>query len=451
MKSVPSGAQLADADLAELDRTHLIHPFSALRDIEETDIPIFVEGSGVHLTTHRGEIYLDAISGLYNVAIGYGRSELARAAAEQMEKLPYASLFFELGNEPAARLAARLATIAPSGVNRFFFTLGGSDAVDTAVKLIRHRTSLQGRPEKTHIIGRREGYHGMTFGAVSATGGTAYRSGVGPLLPGFSHISQPSPDDADAAEELEAEIRARGAESVAAFIAEPISLPAGAVIPHRDYWPRVREICSKHDVLLVADEVITGFGRTGAMFALEHWGVVPDVMIMSKGITSGYAPLGAVGVTGAFYAALRASDEPLLHGFTTSGHPVACAVALRNIDVIEEERLVERAAVTGAYMLRNLQTLAGRQPGIRGVRGLGLLAAIDLESADGEAVAIGRRVADALRADRVLVRYYGSTIVVAPSLSITHDEVDDLCSRLENAVKTVVRANHVAEVVGRRA
>jgi adenosylmethionine-8-amino-7-oxononanoate aminotransferase len=426
-------------DVAALDRTHLIHPFSTLRAVETAEIPIFVEGSGVHLTSHQGDVYLDAISGLYNVAIGYGRTELAQAAATQMETLAYASLFFELGNEPAARLAARLATIAPEGMDRFFFTLGGSDAVDTAVKFIRHRNALLGHHEKTHIIARRDGYHGMTFAAVSATGGQAYRKEVGPLLPGFTHISQPTAADADAAEELEEEILARGAERVAAFIAEPISLPGGAVIPHRDYWPRVREICTKHHVLLVADEVITGFGRTGAMFGLEHWDITPDMMIMSKGITSGYAPLGAVGVANTFYRDLRDSEEPLLHGFTTSGHPVSCAVALRNIDIIEEENLVEQSATTGAYMLRELAALAERQPAIRAVRGLGLLAAFDVQLADdhGDDAALGRHLAETLRDDHVLVRYYGATIVLAPSLSIRREEVDELCARILSAVNAL--------------
>jgi adenosylmethionine-8-amino-7-oxononanoate aminotransferase len=425
-------------DLAELDRAHVIHPFSTLSAVEVGEIPIFVEGSGVHLTSHQGEVYLDAISGLYNVAVGYGRRELAQAAATQMEKLAYASLFFELGNEPAARLAARLATIAPNGMERFFFTLGGSDAVDTAVKLIRHRNSLLGRREKTHIVARHNGYHGMTFAAVSATGGQAYRKEVGPLLPGFSHIAQATATDANAAEELEEEILAKGPEAVAAFIAEPISLPGGAVIPHPDYWPRVREICTKYDVLLVADEVITGFGRTGAMFGLEHWDVTPDLMIMSKGITSGYAPLGAVGVADTFYRDLRDSEEPLLHGFTTSGHPVSCAVALRNIDIIEEENLVEQSATTGAHMLRELQALAEREPAIRGVRGLGLLAAFDLQTEDqGDQATLGREVAETLRNHHVLVRYYGATIVLAPCLSIKREEVDELCARIRSAVNTV--------------
>jgi adenosylmethionine-8-amino-7-oxononanoate aminotransferase len=427
--------------LSELDRRHLIHPFSTLRDLDAADVPIFTEGSGVHLTSHRGDVYLDAISGLYNVAIGYGRSELAQAAARQMEKLAYASLFFELGNEPAAQLAARLAAITPQGIERFFFTLGGSDAVDTAVKLIRHRNSLQRKPEKDHIIARRDGYHGMTFGAVSATGGTAYRRAVGPLLPGFSHVAQPTADDLDGADELEEAILARGAERVAAFIAEPISLPGGTVIPHHDYWPRIREICSKYDVLLVADEVITGFGRTGAMFGLDHWRVVPDLMIMSKGITSGYAPLGAVGVADNFYSGLRDSDEPLMHGFTTSGHPVSCAVALCNIDIIVHEELVRQAAVNGAYLLRKLEALAADEPSMRKVRGLGLLAAFDVlqVSEEAEDFAVGRRIAEILRDDHMLVRYYGNTIVVAPSLCITRPEIDDLCARIAAAVERVAQ------------
>jgi adenosylmethionine-8-amino-7-oxononanoate aminotransferase len=227
-----------------------------------------------------------------------------------------------------------LAEITPGGLERFFFTVGGSDAVDTAIKLVRHANILAGKPEKMTVIARRDGYHGMTMGGTTATGIAVFRTSIGPLLPGVVHVGQPGRwGDGATAADLEQRILELGPENVAAFIGEPVSLPPGLAIPPDDYWPGIREVCTRYEVRVIADEVINGFGRTGRMFACDHWGLEPDLMTMSKGITSGYVPLGAVGLREELYQTLLGSTGILPHGFTAGGHPVACAVALANIEL----------------------------------------------------------------------------------------------------------------------
>ena len=276
-----------------------------------------------------------------------------------------------------ALLAEKLAAITPGRIDRFVFTVGGSDANETALKVARLYQARRGYPEKVVVLAREQSYHGMSMGGTSLTGSASYWDGIGPLLPGIEHLPQPDPADPDAAAAVAAAIERIGPERVGAFIAEPISNPAGVNVPHPSYWPAVREICDRHGILLIADEVITGFGRTGRMFACEHWGLEPDIIAISKGLTSGYQPLGAAGFTSEIIEAVGDQTEPFLHGFTAGGHPAACAVALANIEIIEDEELVANAERVGGLLRERLQALSAELGRRRGP-GLGLLCAIDL-------------------------------------------------------------------------
>lgn len=427
----------------EADVAHVFHPMSVLASVSEEQVLIFEHAQGLRVTDISGTEYLDSRAGMANVNIGYGREELAEVAAESMRRLSYAKLFYGQGSPSAARLAAKLREITPTGIERLFFTVGGSDANDSVIKMVRYFNASQGRPEKVKIIGRKHSYHGMTLGALSLTGGPEYWKDFGPLVPGIVHIEQPEATDKNAAQVLEEAILREGPETVAAFVAEPISVPARYVMPPPGYWAAVRAICTKYDVLLVSDEVITGFGRTGTMFAADHWNIQPDVIVMSKGLTSGYLPLGAVGVSEALYDGIAARAGMFMHGFTGGGHPVACDVALRNIEIIEDESLVENAAKIGGYLREQLEDLAARHSYFGEVRGIGMLQAIDVNcdppvpaySESEEQVAAS--ILAAFRKERLLGRVYGQTIGFCPSLCATSSDIDEIVSRVERAVSSV--------------
>jgi adenosylmethionine-8-amino-7-oxononanoate aminotransferase len=328
----------------------------------------------------------------------------------------------------------KLAEITPPGLEWFFFTTGGSDATDSVIKFARYYNTLRDKPEKMHIIGRIDSFHGSTVAATSMTGDESNWSKFGPRLPGFSHIAQPGGDVGP--ESLEEEILRVGPDKVAMFIAEPISTPPRVNIPSDDYWPAMREICTKYDVLMSFDEVVTGFGRTGTMFAAERWRIAPDLMQMSKGITSGYFPLGAVGLTEEIADVLAVGGE-LSHGFTTGGHPVGCAVALENIRIMEDEDLVARGAAAGARLRSILEDRFIGRGLFSSVRGLGSLSVIDFDPQ--VPTDVSDRLAGALDDQRLLVRSYGNgrTIGFAPSLAITDGEVDQAIARFGHAVSEV--------------
>jgi adenosylmethionine-8-amino-7-oxononanoate aminotransferase len=260
-----------------------------------------------------------------------------------------------------------------------------------------------------------------------------YHRDFGPLVPGVVHIGQPDPGDPNAADELERAIVEARPDSVAAFIAEPISLPSRVTIPSDDYWPAVRDICSRYDVLMISDEVITGFGRTGRMFAVEHWDVEPDLLVMSKGLSSGYVPIGAVGLSERVYETISSPEQPLLHGFTAGGHPVSCAVATANIELMQREDVVARGAEAGAYLAEQLEALVARQPRCTGVRALGMLAGLDL-APEGEPAQAGTRVREGLLERGVLLRQYTDTLVMGPPLVATREDIDEIVARIEDAV-----------------
>lgn len=375
-------------DLAASDRRHQIH--SLHHPVDTQDAVLCVSGKGIRVRDAEGREYIDGLSGLWNVNVGHGRAELAEAAAEQMKTLAYFSGYAGSATVPSILLADRLVELAPD-MAAVFFCSGGAEANESAFKTARYYWRVRGRTGKIKIISRIHGYHGVTLQTMSATGIAGYWKMFEPRVPGFVHIdtcypyrwqaTQPgeTPGQA-AARALEEAILREGPETVAAFIGEPIHGAGGIIYPTDDYWPRIREICTRYNVLLITDEIITGFGRTGRWFALEHWKVRPDILSFAKGVTSGYLPLGGIIVSHDIHEALD-SVEPAnrwMHGYTNSGHPACCAVAQRNIEILEQEKLVENAAKMGDILLHTLQEALGNHPNTGEIRGgKGLLAAVE--------------------------------------------------------------------------
>ncbi len=443
--------------LYELDQTHWLHPQGDL-GAAPGSLPhlLFASGRGATLTDVEGRTYIDGLASLWNVNVGHGRQELAQAAAEQMGRLAFSSAYGAFGHQPGVELAARLAELAPGDLDTTFFASGGAEANDTAYKLARLYWHLRGEPARINIVSRIRDYHGLTWGATSATGLAVFRKDFGPLAPGFLHGPspdpyrfQPDPGGRTAgevyAQALEAVILEAGPETVAAVVAEPVQGAGGVIIPPGDYFPAVRAICDRHGILLIADEVITGFGRTGRWFGMEHWNVQPDLLIFAKGVTSGYLPLSGVMLTARVVEVLRSFQGPLPHGFTYSGHPTACAVALANLDIIEREHLVERAATLGPVLGSRLAELR-RHSIVGDTRNLGLIAAIELvQDRDSKALhepvlGVGGRVMRAALAEGLIVRALGGDIVaLAPPLVITEDEIDRAVEILGRAVERVGR------------
>ncbi|MCA9101178.1 MAG: aspartate aminotransferase family protein [Planctomycetales bacterium] len=375
------------------DQAHLVHSLHQ-KGWQDT-AHCWVRGEGALLYDDDGKEYLDALAGLWNVIAGHGQQAIAQAAYDQMCVLPYATSYAGSTNLPAIELGEKLAAMTYRSINRFFFTSGGGESNEAAFKTARFYWKRHGKPDKYKIVGRVHGYHGTTLAAMAATGMPHYWPMFGPLPDGFLHIPSPypyryepsqPPADGDtrtagqmAADELEAAILREGADTVAAFIGEPVQAAGGVIVPPDDYWPRIREICDRHDVLLIADEVVTGFGRTGYPFALMAYDVEPDMISFAKGITSGYFPLGGVGLSDAIVAEIDAASGPetWMHAYTYSGHPTGCAVALANLDLLESEGLYQRAIELGEQLRGGLAPLASH-PHVGDVRGRGLMAAVEL-------------------------------------------------------------------------
>jgi putrescine---pyruvate transaminase len=393
-------------DYLQLDLDHLLHPLH--HPSAHQQAKIWVEGHGASITDSDGGTYIDGLSGLWCVNVGHGRAELADAARQQMATLAYCSSYVGSSNVPAIALAERLSALLYPSINTFYFTSGGAEASESSFKTARFYWKARGRPDKIKVISRMKGYHGTTLAAMSATGLPAYWPMFEPRVPHFLQIESPYPyrfvsDDpaaspgVAAANLLEQAILREGPDTVAAFIAEPVQGAGGVIVPQDDYFARVRAICDAYDVLLIADEVITGFGRTGRWFGLEHYGIEPDIVQFAKGITSGYIPLGGIGVSDTIHQAIDSVPpaQRWMHAYTYSGHPTSCAVALANIDILEREGLVERAATLGRRLLDGLRTLAPL-PDVGDVRGLGMMAAVELVPARGQRrPARGRRDAQA--------------------------------------------------------
>jgi putrescine aminotransferase len=427
--------QLTRADLA-----HLIHPQYNVQD--HSDPVIFLKGKGALLTDVRGKQYIDGLACLWNVAVGHGRRELAEVAARQMREMAFSNAYTGYSNVPSIELAERLCSLAYPSMRAVFYANSGSEAIDGVLKVARFYWNLQGRPEKIKIIVRREAYHGGTFGATAATGMPSFHKGFGPLAEGFVRVGtcycyrcewgRDYPGcDLECAAAVEEAIEREGPDTVAAVLAEPVHGAGGIIPPVPEYWPRLRQICDRHNVLLIADEVITGFGRTGHWFALEHWGVQPDMMAVAKAITSAYIPLAAFIVSERIHEAIVSAptDVRFMHGYTNAGHPTACAVALRNLRIIEEEGLVERAAAVGKRLLEGLGALR-ELPWVGNVRGLGLMGAVEVVEDKASrrpfepSFSMGAKVVRQARERGLITRAKGDSVLLAPPLVVTPKQVD---------------------------
>ena len=427
-----------------LSSEHHLAPFSDYKQLKEVGPRIITRSSGVYLWDSEGHKILDGMSGLWCVAIGYGREELADAAAKQMRELPYYNLFFMTAHPPVLELAKVISEIAPEGMNHVFFTGSGSEGNDTMLRMVRHYWAIKGQPNKKTIISRVNGYHGSTVAGASL-GGMTYMHEQGDLpIPGIVHIPQPywfgeggdmSPDEFGiwAAEQLEKKILELGVDNVGAFIAEPIQGAGGVIVPPESYWPKIKEILDKYDILFVADEVICGFGRTGEWFGSDFYGLKPDMMTIAKGLTSGYIPMGGLIVRDEVVAVLNEGGD-FNHGFTYSGHPVAAAVALENIRILREERIVERVkAETAPYLQKRLRELSDH-PLVGEVRGVGLLGAIELvKDKATRARYTGKGAGMICRTfcfdNGLIMRAVGDTMIIAPPLVISFAEIDELIEK----------------------
>ncbi|MDQ7801450.1 MAG: aspartate aminotransferase family protein [Armatimonadota bacterium] len=434
-------------EVVALDREHLIHPQHFTAD--HTDPLVFVEGRGAVLRDADGREFLDGLACLWNVNVGHGRAELAEAAAEQMRQLAYATAYVGFTNPPAARLARRLVQLSYPNMSAVYFTTSGAESNESAFKIARYFWRRQGKPGKVKIISRVHAYHGVTLAALSATGIPAFQRMFTPLVPEFVHVppSYPYRQTEDPVEALERAILREGPDTVAAFIAEPVIGSGGLIPPAPDYFPRVREVCDRYDVLLIADEIITGFGRTGKWFALDHWGVRPDLVAFAKGVTSAYLPLGGVLVSRQIHDAIldAPAAERFMHAATYSAHPTCCAVALRNLDILEREGLVERAARMGERLLAGLQTLRDL-PVVGDVRGLGLMCGVELvedRTTKAPALGLGARVLAEAKKRGLVTRIrvgqagehpIGDTVLLAPPLVVTEEQVDRIVAILRDSI-----------------
>ena len=447
-------------NLKELQDSALEHLWVYLREpsdmAEKGEPTVYVSGKGVRVTDANGNTSIDAMSGLWLKNVGYGRTEIADAAYEQMLKLTYMPM--GTTTEPTIRLAEKVAQITPGDLSRSFFTSGGSESIETAIKLARAYFKRVGEPGRIKFISRKDSYHGATAGAMALGGNHLYpRADYEPLMPGTFHVPQPNfyrceynsqtPEECGErnVKAIEDTIKFQGPETVAAVFAEPVSSPMGAVVPPDNYWPMLREVCDKYGVLLIADEVITGFGRTGKMFACEHWGVTPDMMTVAKGITSGYIPMGGTitrkAIADAFVGNQRVSFR---HVITFGGHPVAAAAALRNIQIMEDEDLVGNSARMGAYLLDGLKELQEKHQMIGDMRGLGLMCGMELvkdretkETYPAEAE-LGSRLTAGFQANGLHLR--GSdNMNVAPPLCVTSSEIDEIVTIMDRVFTEVGR------------
>ncbi|HZO77373.1 MAG TPA: aspartate aminotransferase family protein [Solirubrobacteraceae bacterium] len=439
MSMVPTHAELAAWDL-----DHMIHPWS----FPGSSLMI-VRGQGSSYWDAEGREYLDALGGIQLCEIGHGRRELGEVAAAQIGELEYSPLFWNFGNEPSARLARRLVDLAPAGIDHVFFTNGGSESCESAIKMARLYHYLRGEADRTMILSLGHSYHGMTYGALAATGLEGVKNGFGELPGGFFHLTTPYPyrDELFGGEdpfefcvsELERTISQLGPGRIAAFIGEPVLTVGGVIVPPREYWEAVTEICHRHGILVISDEVVTAFGRLGSWFASPSWGIEPDLITTAKGLTSGYLPLGAVLASHEVGGTIKDAETGFMHGYTYCGHPVACEVAMRNLDIIEREDLASNATTVGARLLSSLQGLL-ELPVVGDVRGAGLLASVELvaDKTTKQPIEVRRQeIADRVRDEQgVIVRSIYQNVIIAPCLILTVDEADRIAQALHAVLQT---------------
>lgn len=438
-----------------LSNDHHLAPFSDFKQLKVKGPRIITKAHGVYLWDSEGNKILDGMAGLWCVAIGYGRDELADAAAKQMKELPYYNLFFQTAHPPVLELAKVISDIAPAGMNHVFFTGSGSEGNDTMLRMVRHYWAVKGQPNKKTIISRKNGYHGSTVAGASL-GGMTYMHEQGDLpIPGITHIAQPywygeggdmSPEEFGvwAANQLEEKILELGVDKVGAFIAEPIQGAGGVIVPPETYWPRIKEILAKYDILFVADEVICGFGRTGEWFGSDFYDLKPHMMTIAKGLTSGYIPMGGLIVHDDVVAVLNEGGD-FNHGFTYSGHPVAAAVALENIRILRDEKIVNRVHdETAPYLQKRLRELADH-PLVGEVRGVGMLGAIELVQDKAtrkryEGRGVGMICRTFCFENGLIMRAVGDTMIISPSLVISKAEIDELVTKARQCLDLTLAA-----------
>jgi len=446
------------AELKAANARHLLHPMAHPKSMLETPPDIIVRGEGSWIWDVDGHRLVDGVAGLWSANLGFARKEVRDAVVAQLDELPFYNIFRGTTHARAIELAERVvAMMAPEGVAAVFFSNGGSDAVETALKLARQYWKIRGQADRTKFISLRQGYHGVHFGGMSVNGNSNFRRPYEPLLPGCFHVDTPwlyrNPFTDDpvrlgelCAELLEREIVFQGPDTVAAFIAEPVQGAGGVIVPPANYWPLVRQVCDRHGVLLIADEVVTGFGRTGQLFGTRLWGVNADLWCLAKGISSGYVPLGATAVSGQVARAFSEADSALgtvTHGYTYSAHPVAAAAALATLEVLSTEDIVGNAAREGEYLLTRLRDLAARYPLIGDVRGVGLMACLELVADRATKTALPRGAKQVTRIAReayqrgAMIRTSGANIILSPALTISRAQIDLLCDALDGAFTAV--------------
>ena len=436
-------------ELQRLDAAHHMHPFTTNDDLEKKGARVITRAKGVTLTDSEGNEILDAMAGLWCVNIGYGRDELAEVSSRQMRELPYYNTFFQTTHVPAIALAERLAELTPYDLNHVFFANSGSEANDTNIRIVRTYWQEKGQPEKTVIISRKNAYHGSSV-ASSALGGMAGMHAQSGMIPDIHHIDQPnwwaeggdmSPEDfgLECAQQLEKAILELGEHKVAAFIGEPVQGAGGVIIPPSTYWPEIQRICDKYGILLIADEVICGFGRTGNWFGSQTMGIKPDIMTVAKGLSSGYAPISASIVNDKVAAVLGACE--FNHGYTYSGHPVACAVALENLRILDEEGIVSHAAQELAPYLKEKFESLGDHPMVGEVKVVGMMGSLALTPDKttrakfaADVGTVGFMVRERCFANNLIMRHVGDRMVISPPLVITKAEIDTLIVRARKAL-----------------
>lgn len=427
------------------------HPMAHPAEMRANPPKIMMKGSGVHVSDIEGRTLLDAVAGLWNVNLGYSCDPIKQAIAEQLDMLPYYSGFRGTSTGPSIQLADELTEwFKPEGIVRAFFTSGGSDSVETALRLARQYWKIKGQSDRTKFLALKKGYHGTHFGAASVNGNANFRRNYEPLLPGVFHIPAPwtyrnpfnETDPAKLAQlcaaALEDEIAFQGGDTIAAFIMEPVLGAGGVIVPHESFMKLVREICDKHGILMISDEVVTGFGRTGAWSGARLWGVKPDMMTIAKAITSGYFPLGAT-LIGETMAEVFESDKSgtasIGHGYTYSGHPVGCAAGIAALAETRRLKLDENAAARGEELIAALQALQAKHPIVGDVRGRGLMAALELvEDRTTKKVLDKARlavIADTAYEAGVMIRVSGNNIILSPPLILTAADVAKIAQALD--------------------
>ncbi len=446
----------APSDLWAMDRAHALHPWTNFGPFERDGALVITRGEGCHLWDADGQRYLDAVGGLWCTNIGLGRREMATAIADQVERLAFSNSFVDMTNDPSARLAARLAEIAPGDLNRVHFTTGGSTAVDTAVRMVWYVQSCRGFPGKTQIVARDHSYHGSTY--LTQSVGKRPGDRVEEFRykqTGIHHLSVPNcyrrPEAMTEAQfcdalvaEFEDLIAREGAETIGGFIAEPVQASGGVILPPEGYLRRMWQVCQRHGILFIADEVVTAFGRLGHWFSIwDEYGVQPDMICTAKGLTSGYIPMGALLFSDRLWADMAQSGERwFTSGFTYAGHPVACAAALKNIEIIEREGLLENARTVGAHMEARMADLLDL-PLVGDVRAKKLMVCVE-NVADKATKAllpddldVGKRISERCEAMGLMVRPIGHLNVMSPPLTITAAQVDFVADTLETAIRAV--------------